>query len=62
MENYTDFNDVQQSNLNFTGLGQNTYFPHIDFSSLPSPDTLQDLKSFPTHTHQTISHSTCEID
>jgi hypothetical protein len=61
IENYTDFNDIQQSYLRSTGLGQNTHFPHIDFLSLPNPDTLQDLNSFPTDTHQTIFNSTYEI-
>jgi hypothetical protein len=61
MENYTDFNDVQQSYLKSTDLGQNTHFSHIDFLSLLNPDTLQDLNSFPTNTYQTNFNSTCEI-
>ncbi|CZR52082.1 uncharacterized protein PAC_01959 [Phialocephala subalpina] len=58
MENYTDFNNVQQPHLELTDFGQNTHFPHIDFPSLPNTDTLQDLNSFPTDTHQTIYNST----
>jgi len=34
VENYTDFNDVQQAYLKLTGLGQKAHFPHMDS---PSP-------------------------
>ncbi|CZR66696.1 uncharacterized protein PAC_16597 [Phialocephala subalpina] len=52
MENYTDFNDVQQSYLKLIDLGENT------LPSLPNPGILQDLNSLPTDTHQTIFSST----
>jgi hypothetical protein len=58
MENYTDFNDIQQSYLS---LAQTSHFPHIDFPSPLASNTLQDLNSFPTDTHQTNFNSTCEI-
>ena len=61
MENHTDFNDIQQSYLKLTNLGQNTQFPHINFPSQPNTETLQGLNSFPSDIHQTSFNSTCEI-
>ena len=61
MEKYTDYSDIQRPYLKLTDLDTNAYIPHIDFPSLPNPDTLQDLNSFPTNTHRTDFISTCEI-
>lgn len=61
MENYTNINGVQQSYLQLTDLGQNTHFPYNDFLRLPNPNSLQDLNSSPTDTHQAFPNSTCEI-